>query len=726
MMPQFPQSCFAVMASDDIREKSSSGGAFTVLARNILSRGGVVCGAAFDGNFRCRHEIVRDEASLARLRGSKYVKAPLAREFLADLRAALASGAPVLFTGTPCQVAAVRRMFAGFAESLVTVDLICAGCPDQKLFDRYLADNWGRENVARYEFRSKARGWRHHHYLLHVVLKDGREVWREKGEDEYMTAMSSGLGLQDGCLNCPFCTMERPGDLTIGDFWQVPEEMDDAKGTSAILVNTEKGRRLFESVRPAFAKIADYPPASIAERQIRLRTPPTSAPGRALFRECLAKGMPVRDAVEKALAEIDRNVAVLNFHWETVNFGAVLTAYALNKGLRDMGYDVRNIDFRGDDLPRVLLKPANAKFEAFRRRYIPLTQRIRNASSLTNLNARYASFVVGSDQVWNPDIAGWYKDAYFLQFANPGKRVVAAAASFGVEPVGAYGRGLLRKLMGAYDAVGVREASAGEALASLGVPAKVVADPVFLLRREEWLALAATAKRPCGPDAVVWYAVNPYGKRGLCEYFKAHRDELEGGPCRLDAALGVGEWLAAIAQAPLVLTDSFHGVCFALIFNRPFAVHVSKGPRSRRTRDFLEGLGLAGRMFDDPAKMPSISELRHPLDGDAIQKRLDAMRSGLAQFLKDALSAPVQSGPGRAAPRLATTRALRRFETKTLFRLWLRAGLGFAKMAVLFALGKNVAKDLGKFRERGIEIEGLKAERRRLLKIEAELRKWKP
>ena len=135
--------CYAAMASDEIRAESSSGGAFTILARNILARGGAVCGAAFDEDFRCRYEIVRDEASLSRLRGSKYVRAALGRTFLADLRAALESGVPALFCGTPCHVAAVRQMFANFADSLFTVDLICAGCPEQDLHIRRNGDRFG-------------------------------------------------------------------------------------------------------------------------------------------------------------------------------------------------------------------------------------------------------------------------------------------------------------------------------------------------------------------------------------------------------------------------------------------------------------------------------------------------------------------------------------------------------------------------------------------------------
>ena len=543
------QICFAAMADDGIRAESSSGGAFTVLARSVLARGGVICGATFDEGFRCRCEIAKDEASLARLRGSKYVKAVMTADFIRRAREILESGRPLLFAGTPCQVAAVKRMFARLADSLFTVDLICAGCPGQDLFDRYLDDNWGRANVAKYEFRSKARGWRHHHYLLHVVLKDGSEVWREKGEDEYMTAMSSGLGLSAGCLNCPFCSMDRPGDLTIGDFWRVPEDMDDGKGTSAILINTEKGRGLFESVRPAFAKTAEYPPSCIEERQARLRTPPTPAAGRALFLKCIASGMSVKDSVAKALSDVGRNVAVLNFHWETVNFGAVLTAYALNRGLRAMGFEVRNIDFK-PNLPRVQRKPSNAKFDEFRRQYIPMTQRVESAGALKSLNARFGSFVVGSDQVWNPDLTGWFRDVYFLMFAEPGKRLVSAAASFGIDPLLAFGRGLLGKTMRAFDALGVRECSAAERLSALGLSARPVADPVFLLGKEDWQALAGRGKAPCGENDVVWYAVNPYGRRGLSEFFRMRAAEVAGRLRQLDASIGIEDWLAAVANAP--------------------------------------------------------------------------------------------------------------------------------------------------------------------------------
>ena len=710
------------MASDEIREVSSSGGAFTVLARNVFARGGAVCGAAFDGYLQCRCEVAEDEAALARLRGSKYVRAAMSADFLRRVRGILESGRPVLFSGTPCQVAAARRIFAAFADAFFTVDLICAGCPDQKLFDRYLDDNWGRGNVLSYEFRSKARGWRHHHYLLHVVLKDGREIWREKGEDEYMTAMSSGLGLSNGCLNCPFCTMDRPGDLTIGDFWRVPEEMDDGKGTSAILVNTEKGRLLFESVRPSFAKVAEYLPSAIQERQLRLRTPPTPAVGRTLFWKCIASGMSVKESVAKALSDIDRNVAVLNFHWETVNFGAVLTAYALNRGLRDMGFEVRNIDFR-TDLPRVLAKPENAKFEAFRRRHVPATQRISDASALRRLNALFASFVVGSDQVWNPDLTRWYKDVYFLSFADPDKRLVAAAASFGIDPA-AYGTHRLRAFLGAFDGLGVREESAARQVASAGLDVKTIADPVFLLTKEDWLALAATRPPPCGAD-VVWYAVNPYGKKGLGVYLAAHSAALEGRLAHLDASMGVEEWLAAVSNASLVLTDSFHGVCFAVIFGRPFAVLVSKGPKSGRMRDFLSALGLSGRMFEDPSEMPPVAELERPIDFSDARARIVVMRRDLVQFLKASLERPVKVDAARVRARVVAAKSLLSSHQGGFVRAWGRACKTLVNLVVRQMLGRDVVPKARRLDAVGEEMRGCKKAICRLRAVIRDFRQWK-
>lgn len=723
MSAPFLQTCFAAMASDDVRAKSSSGGAFTVFARWILARGGVVVGAAFVDQMECAYVAVEDEDGLKRLRGSKYVRAKLTKDVLEAIRRGLGANRPVLFSGVPCQVAAVKAMFGNAPGRLFCVDLVCNGAPKRAMFRKYLEENWGVDRVAGFEFRNKSRGWRFGHALLHVSLRDGTEEWRDSADDEYMQAYSRKYILEDGCFNCRFSGLGRPGDLTVCDYWKCPQEWDDGKGTSAIIVNSARGEMMMAAVAKDFVRLAEIKIDDVVRYQPRLRQTFGREVGMADFIKHVEAGMSMKDAVAKALSDVDRNVAVLNFHWETVNFGAVLTAYALNKGLRDMGFDVRNIDFK-TDLPRVLRKPPNPEFDEFRRKYMPMTKRIESAGGLKSLNGRFGSFVVGSDQVWNPRITGWFRDAYFLMFATPDKRLVAAAASFGGDPVRAYGAGTLRKLAGAFDAVSVREPSACKALAAQGVSAKAVADPVFLLDRHSWLDLAATAKTPCGTGDVVLYAVNAYGKAGLADYCVSHAAELEGRLRRLDASVGVEDWLAAMSTASLVLTDSFHCTCFALIFERSFAVLASKGEKFVRLRDLLENLGLSSRIFDSADTMPDVGELQKPVDYSSIRSRLAEMRGELAACLKESLERPIAVTAQRVGARRRALKMLLRGEVATVLRRWARMLLSVAKLAVKSALCKNVERDVEDVRRRNDELCGRKSAVRRLRGYLEALGKW--
>ncbi|MBO7686654.1 MAG: polysaccharide pyruvyl transferase family protein [Kiritimatiellae bacterium] len=717
--------CYAAMGSDELRAVSSSGGAFTILARWILSQGGVVYGAAFNERMECRYEGVADESGLSRLRGSKYVKAELAREVIEGVRRRLADGVPVLFVGVPCQVAAVKNLCKDDLRNLYTIDLVCNGTPAREMFRRYLDDNWGADNVAGFEFRNKSRGWRFGHALLHVRLRDGREEWRDSADDEYMQAFSRKYSLQDGCFNCRFCNLSRPGDLTLCDFWKCDASWDDGRGTSAIIENSTKGAAMLSGAADAFARLGKIDLQQLCRHQPRLRQAFVKEPGHEVFRQKLSSGVPFKDALDETLAEAGRNVAVLNFHWETVNFGAVLTAYALNRGLRDLGFRVWNIDFK-PDLPRVDKKPPNARFDAFRRRHLPQTQCVAGGAGFQSLNSRFGSFVVGSDQVWNPDLVGWYRDVYFLMFAHPDKRIVSAAASFGTAPSAAWGRGALARVMRSFDKVTVREASAAEHLASCGVDADVVADPVFLLDQEAWLSLAATACAPgCDADIVV-YAVNPFGKKGLAAYCGKRAAEIAPRLRWLDASdTSIEEWLAAVSRASLVVTDSFHAVCFALIFERPFAALVSANAKSARLREFLRALGLEDRIFESPEALPSAEELGRPVDYGRVRTRIADMRHGLADAMKAALERPVSVDAARIAARRRAVKAVRFREVCALVRRWCGALFAFAKIGVKLAVGKDVGRNLADASARNRELCGRKSAIRRMNAYLKGLRAWK-
>ncbi len=242
-----PPTVFAAWHLDDkIRYQSSSGGVFTALAINILDSNGIVVGAAFDEKMVCRHIIIDDSAGLARLRGSKYVQSEISIDLFHTIRAELKSGRQVLFSGTPCQVGGLRNFLAKDYDNLFCCDIICMGVPSPAWFKRYI-DNQRRRNItiSAISFRDKTHGWKHSRIL--TTWTNGRNKLETPMNDIYQAAFQKKICLRESCYACKFTTTERQGDLTIADFWKVaakyPEYDTDDKGTSLVLVNTDKGQQ---------------------------------------------------------------------------------------------------------------------------------------------------------------------------------------------------------------------------------------------------------------------------------------------------------------------------------------------------------------------------------------------------------------------------------------------------------------------------------------------------
>ncbi len=162
--------CYAVMADDETRFVSSSGGAFTLIANYILEKGGYVCGAAFVGQ-NVRHIIIDKKEDMYKLRGSKYVQSDTNTVY-SQIKDLLKLDKFVLFTGTPCQVAGLYNFLGKNYDKLYTVDLICHGVPPQKVFDVYLKETLQKDDVfANCTFRDKKAGWTVH---ITTTTADGK------------------------------------------------------------------------------------------------------------------------------------------------------------------------------------------------------------------------------------------------------------------------------------------------------------------------------------------------------------------------------------------------------------------------------------------------------------------------------------------------------------------------------------------------------------------------
>lgn len=246
------QAFAACAADDELRQSSSSGGMFSMLAQEILSQGGAVFGAAFDENFAVRHVMVENSTDLQRLRGSKYVQSAMGDAYQ-QAKAVLKQGRPVLFTGVSCQIAGLKAFLGRDYDNLWTVDILCHGVPSPGVWQRYCREQEAAHGgkLKAVSFRDKRTGWRRS--SISMQFAGGREYCRRGGEDPYMRLFLGDVCLRPSCHDCRFKAVPRLSDLTVGDAWGIEQhmpDMDDDLGTSVVLMNSEKGNRLWKQIAP--------------------------------------------------------------------------------------------------------------------------------------------------------------------------------------------------------------------------------------------------------------------------------------------------------------------------------------------------------------------------------------------------------------------------------------------------------------------------------------------
>lgn len=227
---------------------SQSGGAFTALSDTILERGGIVYGAGWNDQFEVIHRRACTKEERNALRGSKYVQSNLNGVFTC-VRQDLKDGKEVLFSGTPCQVAGLKSFIdSRLSVNLTTVDIICHGVPSPLIFKeylKYLTDKYAKgRKLTKVIFRDKQR-FGHQMYGESYLWENicHRDI-------DYSYMFCKDIILRQSCANCHFCNLERCADISIGDFWgwkNVDKTFNsDDKGVSLVLINSIKGKTLFD------------------------------------------------------------------------------------------------------------------------------------------------------------------------------------------------------------------------------------------------------------------------------------------------------------------------------------------------------------------------------------------------------------------------------------------------------------------------------------------------
>lgn len=245
---------FALKNKDEAeREKSTSGGAFPLLAKQILNAGGIVYGAAYDSDFSVKHIAVEDCENIQLLQGAKYVQSTIGKTF-SDVEKQLKTGRLVLFSGTPCQCEGLKSFLRKEYDNLILVDLICHGVPSSKVWQIYIDYRAKKENdgkrPVRINMRSKISGWSK--YSTEFDYDNGKRTIIMNNCDFFMKLFIGNICLRKSCSECVAKGVERCTDLTLGDYWGIwsqHPEFNDEKGTSIVLAHSVKGREMLNQLR---------------------------------------------------------------------------------------------------------------------------------------------------------------------------------------------------------------------------------------------------------------------------------------------------------------------------------------------------------------------------------------------------------------------------------------------------------------------------------------------
>jgi coenzyme F420-reducing hydrogenase beta subunit len=237
--------CFAGYTKNiTTRKNSSSGGIFTELAQHVLNNNGVVYGVGFDSDYKVVHLRIEDTSELPMLQGSKYVQSDMGETYC-NVKKDLDSLKMVYFSGTPCQVKGLYTFLQRDYENLITQDIICHGVASPKIWREYISK---REEITQVSFRDKKYGW---HYFS-IFIKDKTGEYRKRlDEDTFIRLFLDNTILRPICYNCPLKKNGSVADITLADCWgaeTLTSLLDEDKGISLILSNTDKGYRLLSQV----------------------------------------------------------------------------------------------------------------------------------------------------------------------------------------------------------------------------------------------------------------------------------------------------------------------------------------------------------------------------------------------------------------------------------------------------------------------------------------------
>lgn len=635
-------SCYAVTAPDNIREQASSGGVFPVISQKALEKGYYVAGAVLADDFSIKHIVSDDASVIKKMYESKYGESSLGSVY-PDVKKLLDNNNGVMFSGTPCQIAGLYSYLGKKYEKLITVSVVCHGVPSPRALSDRLKTLSADKRIKKLSFRNKNKlGW---NSGVCIEYSDGSSYAAPALSDVFMEGFLCDVYLRESCYSCKYKS-DVYSDIILGDFWGIEKITDsfDNRGVSYVSLNNKKAQAFFLECKDLFTAVVpqrkDHA-KSLNPNIVRSAAYPVY---RDTFIENYKK-LDFETAYEKTFSDHRFDVAAVL--WYSNNYGNAITNYALYKTLENMNKKVIAID-------NIMVSP-RGRFADFAKRHFKLSSCYFPSATLRHIINSAENFVVGSDQVWNFEFSRAVRDSgYFqLKFVPDDKNKLSYGSSFGqadraCEPSKLnYYKMLYRR----FNHISTRDSFGVDVLKKLfAVKGECVLDPVFLLDRKGYEPLLISEDR-AEKRYILAYILTPSDEK--TEYAEKLREKMgedaeviyiiDAEPARKSHNIGFfkkgekvltdispEEFVNYIAKSEFVITDSYHGTCFSVIFHKSFVSFVN---RERERFTTFKQLSLENRIL---SCVPSVvaDELLDKIDYSPIEEKLDVLRRKSIGFLR--------------------------------------------------------------------------------------------
>ncbi|MBE7705529.1 MAG: hypothetical protein E7Z90_06970 [Cyanobacteria bacterium SIG29] len=661
--------------NNNLISKSSSGGMFAELAKYILARNGIVFGCAMERleeGFDVKHIYIEKEEDLYKLQGSKYVQSNLGKT-IKQAKEFLEQGRFVLFSGTPCQIAGLKAYLRKDYDNLLTVDLSCTGTPSQKLFNDFIKflENKYKKKIIKFEFRNKEKlGWACGNAL--ITLENGEQKILHNNVTSFLYFFMNGISEQERCYTCKYAGLERISDITIADAWGIEQEypellktkLDKNKGISLVLINTEKGENFFEKLQDNviynrvninLLKKYNHPLRHPSIKNVMrdkyleeykkygyvgLDNFFKKNLGWKYYYKILQNHTPkfiknfIKLFVKKQPQKFD---SVISTWAHLKNYGAILTGYALKKTINNLGYSAKLLKFADDD--KSIAKPFNDKYCIYTEKMYLAPTDMSKLSEITN------TYIVGSDNQFNLNTNHKYIYLPLAFYLPKEMKKVSISTSMSLEEIAApeIEISTMKTLLKRFDYLSVREYNGVDIMKeTFDCKADWVIDPVFYLDKQEYIDLAQESKVEA-KDKILTYVLYPTEDTNkilddVKNKYGNNIIDFAGNEVSVKSIenkhISVENWLKAIIDSKIIVTDSFHCVCFALIFNKPF-VCIKNTHGFIRFKSLFKMFDLHDNVTESSKKIIYNENYNYDKIQNIIEEKSDFVKNKLVQILTE-------------------------------------------------------------------------------------------